>query len=323
MSDLPPARILYVSPGEYHRLPGLSPSTAHQLYTRCAAIARDRYVQSIGLPVVEDDSDGDHGEVSADKQAQLDRGDILHSLLLGIGKRIEVIPTSALSKNGTYGTDKAKALRDGARAAGMVPVKEAKMAAYERAAAVIRDHLRDAGHVLDGESEVAIEWWERSEHGPVQCRTMLDHLVLLAADGLQVAIGKPPVHITPARAKVFELKLPGDASPDRSERTADGLGYPVAAAARLRALNALFPSLAGRIEYRFLLCESTRPYAFWDPEPTGSFLEYGARVWRAAVSAWGAGLKSDRWPGYHDDIMRRQIDLPRWRKMAEGFADDE
>lgn len=191
------------------------------------------------------------------------------------------------------------------------------MVVYRRCVDAIRARLAGAGHVLDGRSEVAIEWWEPATHGPVQCRTMIDHLVLLAADGMQPAFGKP------AFAKVFELKFPDDAHPDRSERTADSLSYAIAHAARLRALDAIFPSLAGRIEYRFLFCETHRPYAFWDPTPTGAFAEFGRRQWRTAVNLWATGLNSGRWVGYHDDIMRRQIDLTRWRKIQEGYPLDE
>lgn len=322
MTDLPPARVLDVTPDEYHKLPGLSPSLAHKLYQQCGLIARDTYERKLEEAAEQKDGDAE-GDVDAEKQKRLDRGSILHALVLGIGKRIEVIPSAKLSKNGAYGTDAAKALRDGARAAGRIPVKEPDMPMHQRTVDAIRVRLMSAGYALGGASELAIEWWEPTEHGPVQCRTMLDHVELVAADGLAVDPGKPPVHIRPTAARVFELKFPGDAAPDRSERTSDGLGYPVAAAARHRALNALYPSIAGRIEYRYLFCEPHRPYAFWDPTPTGAYLEFGLRCWRTAVRAWADGLNSGRWTDYHDDITRRQIDLPRWRKMQEGFTDDE
>lgn len=326
-ADLPPARILDVDPDAYHKLPGLSPSLANALVSSCQEIARDKYERQIeGAQEDDDEQDDDEAPAPVDpqKQKRLDRGDVMHALTLGIGKRIEVILSKDLGKGGKYSTARSKELRDAARAVGKIPVKEPDMERYIRSVAAIRDRLAQAGHVLDGRSELAIGWWEPTAHGPVQCRTMFDHVVLLSADGLQATIPpEPPVTIRPVRAKVFELKFPDDAHPDRSERTADGLGYAIALAARLSALDALFPSLAGRIEYRFLFCEPHRPYAFWDPEPTGSFTEWGRRQWRNAVNLWASGLKSGRWPGYHEDIMRRQIDLTRWRKLQEGFTDDE
>ncbi len=324
MTDMPPARILDVDPTSYHALPGLSPSLANVLHARCALIAHDQYERKLEAADDGDDEDvGDDEKVKPDKQARLDGGNILHALVLGVGKRVDPIPVEILSKNGAIGTDKAKAFVAASRAAGRIPIQADKLEVHQRTATAVRARLTTAGHVLDGTSEVAIEWWEPSPNGPVQCRTMMDHVVLLASDGLAVTPGEPPFHIKPSSAIVYELKFPGDAQPDRSERTSDGLGYPIAAAARRRALNALYPSIAGRIEYRFLFCEPHRPYAFWDPTPTGAFLEYGDRVWRLAVHTWSEGLARGRWLDYHDDVMRRQIDLPRWRKMAEGFADDE
>lgn len=322
MSDLPPAHIINVTPAQYHKLPGLSPSLANTMLTSCQEIARDKYERNLEAAPAPDDEDDDEDEPAAavdpKKQKNLDRGDVLHALTLGVGKSIEVILSADLGKGGKYSTNRSKELRDAARAAGRIPVKEPDMIVYRRTVDAVRARLAGAGHVLDGVSEIAIEWWDASTSGPVQCRTMLDHLVLLAADGSAVAPGTRPQF-----AKVYELKFPDDANPDRSERTADSLGHHIALAARLRALNALHPSLAGRIEYRFLFCESRRPYAFWDPTPTGSFAELGDRQWRTALDMWGRGLESKRWPGYHDDITRRQIDLTRWRKMQEGFTVDE
>lgn len=332
MTDLPPARILEVSPDEYHKLPGLSPSLAGVMVSRCAEIARDQYVREIeetAAQTDDDDDNDDDGEavtpVDAKKQKQLDRGSVCHALLLGVGKRIDVIPRSKLDKRGGYGTAASKELRNAARAAGRVPVKEPEMPAYERAIDAIRARLATAGHVLDGRSELAIEWWEPTRHGPVKCRTMMDHVRLFASDGLQATFPpEPPVTVRPAFAKIYEAKFPGDASPDRSERTANQLSYEIAAAARVRALEALFPSLAGRIEYRYLICEPHRPYAFWAPTPTGAFMEHGRRLWSQAVNTWAWGLSSGEWVGYHSDNGKQQIDLLRWVKLREGYpVDDE
>lgn len=323
MTTLPPARVLDVTPAQYHKLPGLSPSLAHTLLSSCGEIAHDKYERNLEPARVDSDEqedDDDERAVDPQKQKRLDRGDVMHALMLGIGKHIEVILSADLGKGGKYTTNRSKELRDAARAAGRIPVKEPDMIVYRRCVDAIRARLATAGHVLDGHSELAIQWWEQSTSGPVQCRTMIDHVVLLAADGAPAGTAPAPA---PAFAKVYELKFPGDAHPERNERTADALGHHIAHAARLRALNALMPSLAGRIEYRFLFCESHRPYAFWDPTPTGAFTELGARQWRTAVDIWGRGLAEQRWLGYHDDIMRRNIDLTRWRKMQEGFTVDE
>lgn len=316
----PPPRILDVTPEQYHKLPGLSPSLATALMATCLEKARDKYERAVEVEVDEPEPDETSAsdeepdaKVAGEKQKRLDRGTALHSMILGKGdERIAVIPDALLSgANRSISSDKAKAWRDASIADGKVVIKEPAMKAFAHVIASIRDRLAAAGHVLNGQSELAIAWWEPTNLGPILCRTMIDHVVLTGD------------HLTPNHATIYEVKFPDDAHPDRSERTAESLGYHIAAAARLRALNALLPSLAGRIEYRYLMLESRRPYSFWDPTCTGSYLELGDRRWSSAVAQWSRGLKTGRWTGYHDDIMRRQIDLLRWVKMQEGFTPDE
>lgn len=303
------ARILDVTPDEYHRLPGFSSSLAKTLIARSPAHAWDAQQRQIEeQAAAEIESGDDEPEVSAEKQKRLDRGSVLHALVLGVGKRIEVIPASVLSKNGAYGTAESKALRDGARAAGRIPVKEPEMEIYRRIADIISGRIRGAGHVLDGVSELAIAWTERTEHGDVDCRAMIDHVVL---------VGDPPT-----AAFVYDLKIPGDASPDRCERSAESLGLAVQAVVYPRALNALYPTLAGRIEFRFLFCEPARPYEIWDPTPTGMFRELGESRWRRALMAWARGLATGEWPGYRG-WYRHEIDAPLWVLKREGFTADE
>lgn len=329
LPQLPPAKIMAVEPDEYHELQGFSPSTAHALLSSCALKAHDKYERNLGDEEDEDSDDVDDERVAPEKQKRLDRGNVMHALMLGKGKRIEVIPKNKLAKNGAYATNESKALRDKARAEGRIPVKEPDMEAFERVVGALRTRLGGAGHQLDGRSELAIEWWEPTPHGPLQCKTMIDHVVLMGSDGCGL-LGDPLLHLRaedprlrPARARVFEIKFPDEAEPGRSERTSQQLGYEIACAARHRALDALLPSLANRIEYRYLFCEARRPYAFWDPTPTGSFLELGGRKWRTAVVMWAAAIKTGRWHSYHEDIMRRQIDLLRWVKVQEGFDPNE
>jgi hypothetical protein len=334
----PAARVLEVTPQQYHKLPGLSPSLATAVMATCLEKARDKYERDVEVETLDtldsgaDDADDaaeddePDAKVAAEKQKRLDRGAALHALILGKGEeRLAVIPDALLSgKNRSISSDKAKAWRDAAVADGKVVIKELAMRAFVRVIAAIRERLAVAGHVLDGRSELAIAWWEPTSLGPILCRTMIDHVRLFEPNCAPIPFADVVAgDARPSFAQAFEVKFPDDAHPDRSERTAESLGYHIAAAARLRALNALLPSLAARIEYRYLMCESRRPYSFWDPTGTGSYLELGNRRWSSAVAMWSRGLKTGRWTGYHDDIMRRQIDLLPWVKRNEGFTDDE
>lgn len=322
MSALPPARILDVDPDAYHRLPGFSASLAKILIRQSAAHAKDAADRRIEQLAEQDESDD---EVSDDKQKRLDQGSVYHALVLGIGKRIEVIPSSILASNGSYGTKDSKARRDAARAAGRIPVKEPDVEMHQRVADRIKERISEAGHVLDGTSELAIEWHEATPHsdaapgGVVQCRAMLDHVVMW---GHGAAPGGMEPTLSPPGAIVYDLKIVGDASPDRCERTAENLGYAIQAAAYKRALTALYPRLGGRIDFRFLFCESKRPYAIWDPSESGAFREIGERRWHRAVTAWSHGLATGRWPAYRTP-ERVEITAPMWTLRNEGYADGE
>lgn len=303
------ARILDITPAEYHRLPHFSSTRAKMLIQHCASKAWDAHQRKLEAIEAEDESDADEG-VSDEKRKRLEGGTILHALTLGRGgERIVVVPQALLGKGDAYNTKDAKAARDGARAAGLVPVKEPEMPIYLHIASALKERLAAAGHELSGTSEFAIEWSESTPHGPVLCKGMLDHVELW---------GDPPTN-----ALISDLKIVWDANPDRCERTADNLCYGIPACAYTRGLNAVYPSLQGRIGFQFLFCEPRRPFEMWDPPRlSGPFREIGERQWLRAVHAWAEGLATGRWPGYRTPD-RVELRAPMWRLHQEGFTSDE
>lgn len=225
----------------------------------------------------------------------LDRGGALHTMVLGKGKRVACLPFNDWRK------DAAKESRDKARAAGMIPTTHVEYTEYETAAKAIKERFAEVGHALTGQSEVAIEWEEQSSAGPVLCRCMIDHLDL-------------------EMGFVDELKIVDDAHPDRSERTAESLGYGIACAAYIRAVSALRPDLVGHISFRFLFCEPAEPYAIYLPEPDERFIDGGERKWLRAVEKWGRAQATGIYPGYQD---RLHISRPTWALRQEGYAINE
>ncbi len=315
MTTLPPARVLDVTPDEYHRLPGFSATLAKILVQRSPAHAKDAYDRQQERAAAEDDDEGDD-EVSDDKQKRLDKGNIQHALVLGVGKRIEVIPSTILAKNGSYGTAAAKLLRDRARGAGMIPVKEPDLVIHERIADGTRACLAAIGHTLDGVSELAIEWHEPTPSGPVRCRSMLDHVI-----GYRNGVVSPLA--SASTAVIYDLKNVADANPERVQKTAENLGYAIQAHAYKLALNTLYPNLQGRIDFRFLFVETARPYAIWDPERlSGAFQELGSRRWIRALHTWAACTESGEWPAYRTP-GNIEITAPMWTLRQEGFTPEE
>lgn len=226
---------------------------------------------------------------------EMDFGAVTHRLVLGKGADFEVLDFDA------YRSNAAKDARDAARAAGKVPILEAAFARANVAAEAIRVGLAERGLELDGDSEVVITWDEA--YGVfVPCRAMLDHAWL-------------------DRGVILDLKITADAAPTSIERTAENLGYAIQAAAYTRAVTALRPELAGRVDFMFAFCEADKPFAMNVCRPDGVFRELGERRWLRAVKTWAGCLATGRWPGYGDAI--NVINPPTWALAREGFTTEE
>ncbi len=276
MADVSDAKILNVSTDEYHVLPGFSATVAKELIARSPAHARARA-----------------GKVPS---KTLDRGTIIHRLVLGKGEDYEVIQHS------NWMTKDAKQKRDEARVRGLVPVLAHELEDYCMAAESIRVQFAERAIVLDGESELAITWTEPTEFGDVVCKGMLDHVWLNSG-------------------MILDLKITEDAAPSAVERTSENLGYAIQAAAYTRALTSLDPALAGRVGFAFAFCEPDDPHAVNLSEPDGVFQEIGLRRWLRAVRTWAECTKNNHWPSYGTTV--NPITAPTWALAREGYTTDE
>ncbi len=267
------ARHLDVTPDEYHGLPFFSATFAKILLSRSALHAK----AAIGLK----------------PSTLLDRGAVIHRLVLGKGKDYQIIEAD------DWRTNKAKAEREAARKAGLVPVLAHQFADYSEAAAAITTGLADRGIYLDGASEYAIGW----DEGDVQCKGMLDHVWL-------------------DTGVILDLKITGNAAPDVVERSAENLGYAIQSAAYTRALGALRPNLLGRIKFLFAFCEPDAPHAMNICRADGTFLELGGRRWQRAHTEWARCLASGEYPGY-DAAGINDISPPGWALAKEGYPTND
>lgn len=270
------AQLINVSPDEYHALDAFSSSVAKTLVSKSPAHARSAYRKK--------------------PTEAMERGDIIHRLVLGKGKSFAIVHAD------DWRTNKAKEARDAAREQGLVPVLAHKFEDYNVAAERIRVELANRNILLDGKSEQAITWVEETEHGDVLCKAMLDHVWL--------DIGL-----------ILDLKITEDASPTSVERTSENLGYGIQATAYTRALTALEPDLAGRIGFAFAFCETEDPWAVNVSEPDGVFRELGERRWLRAVAEWARCTAENRWPSYGSAI--NPITAPTWALAREGYSADD
>ena len=158
----------------------------------------------------------------------------------------------------------------------------------------------DKANVLD----TSILWREVDEPAKIDlaCKARIDHL-----------------RVGPSRAQLFELKTTASAAPRDVERTAESLGYNIAAAAYLRAAWAALPDLRGRIEFCFVFVEIEPPYAVSIFEPDPAFLELGHHRWERAVRIWARCKAEDTWPAYRG---LHTLSCPPW-VLARYAAGEE
>jgi hypothetical protein len=221
----------------------------------------------------------------------MDTGTLVHALVLGAGKSV------LRCEFADWRTKDAQRIRDDARAAGLVPVLAADHDDAEKASLKIRQQLADRDIVLDGESEIAVEWEADTQDGAVLCRGMMDHLV-------------------ERRGVIVDLKTSRDASPNEFAKSFVKHGYDIQWAAYTEALTTLHPELAGRTEMLFVVAEIEEPYAVAVYIPDGSMRELGMRRWDRACSTWARCLADGKWPGYDG---KQRITPPRWTLVQEGI----
>jgi hypothetical protein len=232
------------------------------------------------------------GGVAKKPTVATDAGSIIDDLLLGTGDRLAIIDAD------DYRTKAAQQARDLARVDGKVPVLRRVYTEAEEIARVLRERLGELGFVFDGQRQVAIEWMEQGEFGPVRCRGKMDHLIL-----------------EPGRGAIWDLKKIVSAHPRTCARHAIDYGYDVQQAAYTSAVEKLRPDLAGRIDYVILFCEIEEPFAITPARPSGAMRDLGRARWHRAVRTWERCLRENHWPAYVDGVLH--LDPPSWALANE------
>jgi hypothetical protein len=267
-----PGLYLDISEAQYHSdgcsdagdPPMLSASTASTLALESPAHAYLRHPKLGGQPLT--------------PTGDMDRGSLIHALLLGKGRECAIVECDDWKKPGN------RELRDAHRAAGRVAVTRKLYDASIVAAEALRKKLDARGYPLDGDSEVTILWDELASNGAkVPCRARLDHL---------------------KDHEIFDLKITGDANPKTLTRGhLTRMGYDIQGVAYPRALESVDPRARGRAVFTMLFCEPEPPYCITVVRFAGSLRELGARKWTRAVDDWERCLRTGTWPDYSDEIV--------------------
>ena len=231
-----------------------------------------------------------------------DDGSLIHSLVLEPGsKDIQRFDLSDYrNKDGsvaqTMANKEAKADWQALLDAGRTPVMAEKLDAFTYKAKALRQSFEAAGVQFSGASEVVIYWTEQTQHGPVDCRARLDHVIV--DDG---------------GVSIIDLKSIEEASKRGITASCWRYGYDIQHAAYVRAAELAWPEHAGRVRMVFAFCELAKPYAVAPTELSGKFARMGEKRWERGRDLWAWGLKNDDWRGYG----RGTVEPPGWAEQEE------
>jgi hypothetical protein len=226
---------------------------------------------------------------------KFDAGKVAHQILLeGTTSGLEVCPYP------DWRTGAAKEARAAARAAGRIPLLPHQADQIVAMCEAVRSQLPalevDPTPLVEGTPEQTIVWTMQD----VLCRARLDflHHDLRAVDDVK----------TTARS----------ANPATFARNLFAYGYDVQAAFYLRGLEALH---GVRPEWRWLVVETTAPYALSVVTPGPDVLTLADAKIDHALALWARCLASGDWPGYTRKMAT--AGLPPWEESRWIEREDE
>lgn len=232
------------------------------------------------------------GNAKEESTEALDRGSIVHALVLGHGARFAVLDVD------DYRTKAAREQRDRAIVGGQIPVKRDFYAECHGIALAVTSRLATLGISLAPASHRKTELVAVWEESGVLCRGRLDCLDMTTG------------------ATIYDLKTTRDGSDDEIVRSFRRYGYHVQAAAYVSAVETLCPQLAGRVRFVPIFVEADT-HEVIPVELGANVLELGRRRWSRAVDAWGRCLTANKWPGYAP-AEPRTIEFSDYTMTADG-----
>ena len=223
--------------------------------------------------------------------AAMDKGSIIHGLLLGGGPEIEIIQAD------NFRTKAAQELKAMAYEENKIPILQKDMDTIDEAVENIKEQILELTPYFfdDHESELSIRW--EMDNG-VKTQTRIDWIRL-------------------ATGKIIDLKSCSDANPKVLDRKIIDFGYDIQEALYLQCANKAWPEMAGRFTWEFIFVEPEPPYMVSVITTDSSMSWLGESKVRRASDKWKAGLASDQWPGYG----RQVVSAPPWavsREEMEG-----
>lgn len=212
---------------------------------------------------------------------KFDLGDATHDFLASGGKSIAFVNGFA-----DWRTKEAKRRRDELRALGSVPLLEHQYEQVERIAASVTKELAARKIDLGLQEHVFI-----ARDRGATLRAMMDSFA-------------PPVI---RDFKVTKINLANDVTVGRHLVE---MGYDLRAWIYVHVAGLVFPELAGRLRFEWIMVEEDEPHGVRIVEADATFLEMGRRKGEHAIRLWERCLRTGQWP--HLEGLPKTVPYPGW-----------
>jgi PDDEXK-like domain of unknown function (DUF3799) len=215
------------------------------------------------------------GGVNRVSTPQMDRGTILHAILLG-----QPLGALHLIKADNFKKKDTQLSRDAAKSAGKLVMLEREFNLLMEGVPRIISNLKEAGIELNGKRELCGIW----NSDGVICRTKMDHV----SEDMTFPI---------------DLKCTENANPKWLEHHIDDMGYNVQAAAEVECIETLKPELVGRIKFADVFIEVDHPHFVVVADYSESMMMLGQSKWKRAKRVWAECLRTGVWRGFTNRVI--------------------
>lgn len=221
------------------------------------------------------------GNIPREATDAMNKGTVVHDMLLGGGKGYEVIDAK------DYRGKDAQAQRDAAKEEGKTPILAGAYIECIEAANAVRKQLEAYGIPLVGQSEGVMRWAETLPDGrTVECKARVDHWLA---------------------GTVIDLKTCADARPSKLAKHYVDFGYDIQAVAYRNGVEQNFGEVPPFLN---IFVEMEAPFITVIAEPDPMMLALGLTRWNKALSLWADCLQFDSWPSYATKPV--SLTPPRW-----------
>ena len=222
-------------------------------------------------------------------------GTVVHGLVLGTGQPVAVLDFE------NFTTNKAKAARDEAIAAGKVPLTVAKYAECEAIAQAVRDHELAGGLFAEGDAEQSVFW--RDEEFDIWLRMRMDWSTWFDVP------------------TIVDFKTTADVSPEGFAKSCADFSYYRQDPHYREGWASVLGCDPDEIDFLFVAVQTEPPHLVMTYRLLPEHVDLGREMNKIAREIYRDCTKADVWPAWSESI--EDLPLPGWavRDIERGIND--